>query len=585
LYNKSTAINKKFTRNNNQYQIFVSLANWEPTLTIFERRQRILEIFRFQPEIRIPELAAALGVSQGTVRNDLEALAQDGQLQRLHGGAVLTEAQPHTSPSFAARARRNEPSKLMIARWAAEKVEDSDAIFLDSSSTVYAMARYLKDRRKLRVFTNGFEVARSLADNPTNTVVVVGGLLDQDGSAITGPLSEQNLQGLHIQKAFFSCSGFSPEAGLSEVHMAEARLKTYAITSAEQVFALVDSSKFGKVDLTTFARLEQLTHLFTDEQISQAWVQQLQSTCLNFTVCAADTANTFSPCSKEAAHYRIGFANLNEHQPFAVDVRRGLERAAKGAGNVDLVLADNQLDPAVALQVAERFLQQNLDLVIEYQIDEQVGNRLMNRFQEAGLPVIAVDIPIVGATYFGVDHYRAGTMAGAAMGEWVANHWGGKYDRVIIMEEPRAGALPASRTAGQLDGLESRLGKISPDQQIRLNCANTVEISEAETRAALKRLPNFHRLVFLAFNDDAALGAMEAAVHLGREADVSIVGQGADRRVRSLMELPGSRIIGSTAFLPEQYGQHLVELALKILRGEPVPPAVYMSHSFINAAP
>lgn len=552
-------------------------------MTIFERRQRILEILRLQPGMRIPDLAAALGVSHGTVRNDLEALAQDGQLQRLHGGAVLSESQPHTSPSFAARARRNEGSKLMIARWAAEKIEDGDSIFLDSSSTVYAMARYLKDRRKLRVFTNGFEVARTLAANPSNIVVVVGGVLDQDGSVIVGSLGEQNLQGLHIHKAFFSCSGFSPETGLTEVQMAEAQLKARAISSAEQVYALVDSSKFGKVDLTPFARLEQVTHLFTDGQLSHAWVQQLQGTCLNFTVCEADTATTFSPCSREAAHYRIGFANLNENQPFAVDVRRGLERAAEEAGNVDLVLADNQLDPVVALQVAERFLQQNLDLVIEYQIDEQVGNRLMNRFQEARLPVIAVDIPIVGATYFGVDHYRAGYLAGAAMGEWVVNHWDGKYDRVIIMEEPRAGALPASRTTGQLDGLESRLGKIPPDRQIRLNCGNTVEVSEIETRAMLKHLPNIHRLVFLAFNDDAALGAIEAAAHLGREADVTIVGQGAERRVRSLLEMPGSRIIGSTAFLPEQYGPHLLELALKILRGEPVPPAVYMSHSFIKA--
>jgi ribose transport system substrate-binding protein len=111
-----------------------------------------------------------------------------------------------------------------------------------------------------------------------------------------------------------------------------------------------------------------------------------------------------------------------------------------------------------------------------------------------------------------------------------------------------------------------------------------VEISESETLAALKRLPNAHHLVILSFNDDAALGALEAARHLGREGDVTIVGQGADRRVRSLMEIPGCQIIGSTAFLPEQYGPRLVELALKILRGEPVPPAVYMNHSFLKAA-
>ena len=185
---------------------------------------------------------------------------------------------------------------------------------------------------------------------------------------------------------------------------------------------------------------------------------------------------------------RIGFANLTETQPFAVEVRRSLERAVQEAGNVDLVLADNQLDPAVALQVGERFLQQGLDLVIEFQIDEQTGNRLMSRFQEAGLPVIAVDIPMVGATYFGVDNYKAGYLAGSAMGDWVCTHWSGQWDQVLVLEEPRAGALPASRIAGQLDGLKARLGEIPPEKQVRLNCANTAEKSAAELEAIVDAL-------------------------------------------------------------------------------------------------
>jgi ribose transport system substrate-binding protein len=534
--------------------------------------------------MRVLELARLLGVSQGTVRNDLEALARAGQLKRVHGGAALDEDRPPASPSFAARSRRNESLKLMIARWAAERVEDGDSIYLDASSSVYYMARSLKDHRKLRVVTNGLEAARSLAANPSNTVMLLGGQLNVDGSAISGPLAEQQLAELHIQKAFLSCSGFTVENGMTEVHIDEARLKTRAIASAEAVYALVDSTKFGKVDLTSFARLEQITHLFSDSALSEAWIDPLERTGLEFSVCAADTATAFTAAGRGAAHYRIGFANLTETQPFAVDVRRGLERAAREAGNVDLVLADNQLDPAAALQVGERFLQQRLDLVIEYQIDEQTGNRLMSRFQEAGLPVIAVDIPMVGATYFGVDNYKAGFLAGAAMGDWVCEHWAGRWDQVIVLEEPRAGALPASRIAGQLDGLKARLGEIPPEKQVRLNCANTAEKSAAETHAVLKSLPAARRLVILCFNDEAALGALEAVRRLGREADVAIVGQGADSQVRQWLENPTSRIIGSTTFSPDQYGPRLVELALKLLRGEPVPPAVYMEHTFLKAA-
>jgi ribose transport system substrate-binding protein len=117
-----------------------------------------------------------------------------------------------------------------------------------------------------------------------------------------------------------------------------------------------------------------------------------------------------------------------------------------------------------------------------------------------------------------------------------------------------------------------------------INSGNTCEISEAEMIAALKKMPGAHKIAIVCFNDDAALGALLAARKLHREQDVVIVGQGADRRVREEMGNLGCRIIGSTAYEPELYGEKLIPLALKILRGEPVPPAVYIDHVFIPAA-
>jgi ribose transport system substrate-binding protein len=270
--------------------------------------------------------------------------------------------------------------------------------------------------------------------------------------------------------------------------------------------------------------------------------------------------------------------------PFAVDVRRGIERAVQTAGNIDLVLADNRLDREVALAVAERFAAQSLDLVIEYQIDEQIGNQIMDNFRQAGIPVIAVDIPIVGATFFGVNNYRAGHMAGLALGDWIKENWDGCIDRLVILEEPRAGSLVAARIQGQLDRLQSVIGDIPADKRLTLNSGNTSEISEAAMTAGFMQMPDAHKIAVICFNDDAAYGALLAARRLGREGDVVIVGQGADRRVREQMSQPGCRIIGSTAYEPERYGEKLVPLALKILHGEPVPPAVYIDHEFIPAA-
>ncbi len=551
-------------------------------MTTFERRQRLTEIILQQPGVRVPELARMLDVSEGTIRNDLRSLSQAGRLKRVRGGAVADGQRPQ-SPAFTARARVSEEAKRRIARWAADLVEDGDTLLFDASTTVYYLADFLKDRRNLTVVTNGIEIARSLTQNPSNNVILLGGTMRADGNSVSGTLSHKLLEDLYIKTAFLSCTGITLEAGLMEVYLDEAQLKRKMIQVAKSVVALIDSSKFGKIDLTTFAALDQITHIFTDSDLDPQWIQQLQKYPAALTVCSDSTVTAYQPHGPETRHYRIGFANLTEDGPFYVDVRRGLERAAHEAGNIDLIIADNQLNGDRAVEIAERFVEQDLDLVIEYQIDAQAGNRIMDRYRQAGIPVIAVDIPMVGATFFGVDNYRAGYMAGAALGDWIQEAWGSQLDRLIVLEEPRAGALPGSRIQGMLEGVHSIIGEVPVDKRVTLNSGNTSEMSEAQLAEALKRLSGLHRLAVLCFNDDAAMGALAAARKLHRENDVMIVGQGADRRVREELKKADSHVIGSTAYWPEQYGEKIIPLALKILRGEPVPPAVYIDHAFIRA--
>ncbi len=552
-------------------------------MTTFERRQRILALLRAQSGVKVTELAAQLDVSEGTIRNDLTALEEAEQLMRVRGGAVPKDNQEPSIPNLPDRARVNAPAKQRIARWAADMVEDGDSILLDASTTVFHMIPFLQERRNLTIFTNGLETARTLAKNPANTTILLGGVVRQDGTSVTGHLGEKILKDLHINTAFVSCSGFSMEAGLTQFNLQEAQLKSHMIECAKRVVALIDSSKFGQTSLTPFAALNQLSHIVTDGHLSPECTEQLRQTDISFTICGKNTASSFTPAKSERPHYRIGFANLGEEVPFAVDVRHGLERAAKQAGNIDLVLADNQLNGKVALDVADRLIGKAVDLAIEYQIDEKVGSLLMNRFQQANIPVIAVDIPIVGASFVGANNYQSGYMAGEALGQWIKKLWQGRFDRLIVLEEPRAGALPAARIQGQLDGLQAVIGEIPAAQITHLESGNRSDISERRMIKALKKWPNEHHLAVISFNDDAALGALLAARKSNREEDVAIVGQGADRMIRPEIRRPNSRVIGSTAYLPEKYGDKLIELALKILQGEPVPPAVYTDHTFITA--
>jgi DeoR/GlpR family transcriptional regulator of sugar metabolism len=254
-------------------------------LTTYERRQSLLDILRKQPGLRVPELAKALDVSEGTVRNDLNALEDEGRLKRVHGGAVLDDQEHFQNNSFMRRYKHNGAAKFAIAREAALLVNNGDSILLDASSTSYYLARALSGRNKLRVMTNGFEVARELAQNTSNTVILIGGVVNNDSSSVTGLLSEQIITEMHIDKAFFSCSGFSVERGMTEVHFEEAQLKRKAIESAREVFALVDSHKLGREDMTIFAQPLQITHLFTDVGIDEEWKMRLKWANLPFTAC------------------------------------------------------------------------------------------------------------------------------------------------------------------------------------------------------------------------------------------------------------------------------------------------------------
>jgi DeoR/GlpR family transcriptional regulator of sugar metabolism len=259
-------------------------------VTTYERRQSLLDILRKQPGLRVPELAKALDVSEGTVRNDLNALEEQGVLMRVHGGAVLNQQNQFQNDSFVRRYQHNAAAKLAIAREAAVLVNDGDSILLDASSTAYYLAKALSERRHLRVMTNGFEVARQLAQNSTNTVILLGGVVNNESSSVTGLLSEKIIEELHIQKAFLSCSGFSLERGMTEVLLSEAQIKRKAIESSRQLFALIDSSKFGKEDLTSFARPEKINCLFTDKGLSAEWATRLEQAGIPLTICEEEAA-------------------------------------------------------------------------------------------------------------------------------------------------------------------------------------------------------------------------------------------------------------------------------------------------------
>lgn len=555
-------------------------------VTRFERRQSILRLLREQPGIKVTQLADVVDVSEGTIRNDLNALQRDGKVKRVLGGAVLTEP---ALEAFATGENQqvegaqtpNLEAKQRIGRWAAETVQEGDAIFMDASTTVQHMIPYLAQFQSLTVVTTGLATARLLSENSSHIVILIGGRVAPGGHAVTGNMGLDILQNLHIRSAYISGVGFDPEMGLMERNLEEAHLKRTILQNIRQVVALVDASKLDRVGAVSVLEAQQLSRMYTDSSVSAECLETLRAARVNLIVCGENTVRSYLVHDQEKKVV-IGFANQSEQLPFAVDVRRGLEQAAKDERNVDLVVADNALSAERALHIADQLIRRNVTLAMEYQIDFKTGNQIMDKFKRAGIPVIAIDIPMVGATFFGVDNYRAGHMAGVGLGEWLQRQWQGNFDTLIVLGESRAGPMPEARIQGQLDGLAEMVGPLAEKKTLFLESGNTSSYSEAQITKILENEDSGRRFAILCFNDDAAIGALRAARRLGCEDNVAIVGQGADRLVREELRKKGSRIVGSTAYRPEQYGEKLLELALKILSGKSVPPAVYIDHVFIT---
>jgi ribose transport system substrate-binding protein len=280
--------------------------------------------------------------------------------------------------------------------------------------------------------------------------------------------------------------------------------------------------------------------------------------------------------------WRMGFAMQAAELEFSRDVLRGLEEAAELHG-VQLIVADNANCEEAAMANARMFAQQGVDFVIEFQVNERIAPVIAHVFAEARIPVLAIDIPQPGAVFFGADNYRAGLMAGRALGEHARDHWNGEVDKVVLLELPLAGPVPQARMTGAVNAIREVIASLTDDCVVHLDCRGTKEDSRRVTFDSLSRLSPSSRVLIAAINDPGALGAVRAIDDSGRSRKTAVVvGQDATHDARAEMAREGSCLIGSVGYFPERYGEKIIPLALKILGGEAVPPTAHIEHVLIT---
>jgi ribose transport system substrate-binding protein len=278
----------------------------------------------------------------------------------------------------------------------------------------------------------------------------------------------------------------------------------------------------------------------------------------------------------------LGFGSESADMPFSQAVTESMKTAASAAG-IDLVLLDNNYDAATALQNAEEFVRRKVDLIIEFQVHQQAAPAIADKICNAGIPMIAIDIPHPHATFFGADNYRAGLDAGEFLGKFAQRTWGGKARWVLGLGLSEAGFLVQSRITGAFDGIRSTLSNLPPSSFIIMDGKGRRDVSHQLVLEFLRRHPWDQEILIAAANDTCALGAVKAVREAKREKQVAIVGQDCIPEAEKELRLSRTPLIASVSREAAAYGPRLIQLALALLSGQTVAPYNYMEHKLVPA--
>jgi DeoR/GlpR family transcriptional regulator of sugar metabolism len=221
----------------------------------------------------VNELAKKLNVSSVTIRQDLNFLESEGLLKRIHGGAVLEDADDLTN-----RLGFNYDKKLRIARKAAELVKDGETILIESGSTNALLARELVKKKNVTIVTTNVYIARQLRKNEQTNIILLGGQYQHGSESMIGKITKVCLDQINFDKAFIGIDGYTTKAGFTLRDLFRAEISSYIVKKSDEVIIISDSTKFGKTELTNICYTEDVKHIATDNDLDQTYINEFKKT-------------------------------------------------------------------------------------------------------------------------------------------------------------------------------------------------------------------------------------------------------------------------------------------------------------------
>jgi len=241
-----------------------------------ERQQQLYDYVQQKGRVSVQHIADEFSVSLATARRDLNELAGQGKVQRVHGGAVAIRVAPPELP-IVQRESQQAAEKRRIACAAAGMVNDGETIFISSGTTALEVARCLMGRTNLTVITNAIQVLNLLGSQPGLDVIVLGGMLRRSEQSLIGHITEQSLAELRADKVFFGVRAIHPLHGLTNDYLPETRTDRAILRIGRQVIVAADYTKIGRVSTAYVAPLSDVHGLVTDCQAAPEMVEQIRA--------------------------------------------------------------------------------------------------------------------------------------------------------------------------------------------------------------------------------------------------------------------------------------------------------------------
>lgn len=239
-----------------------------------ERKNAILETLQKEQRVLVAELSQEYGVTEETIRRDLDKLEKEGFVKKTYGGAVLNEDTNIEMP-LRIREKTNRKEKQTIAKLVASMIEEGDSIILDSSSTSLTVAQELKERKNLTVITNSLEVLIEFSKSKGVRVISTGGVLKGSSLSLIGKNAERTLENFYVDKAIVSCEGLDMKKGVTDSEETDADIKKSMISCSKKLILAADSTKFGKISFAKVFDFRKGDILVTDTLPDDAWKQRL----------------------------------------------------------------------------------------------------------------------------------------------------------------------------------------------------------------------------------------------------------------------------------------------------------------------